>query len=98
MLGSQEPRPDMLLSVLLGEYLEWCFKNRATRTYEWYRDFLQPLSDRGGKLRVCDLKQIHVTRWIDGRAAAGEKTDDIGRHEANRDQGDLSGVQLGHQE
>jgi integrase len=73
MLGSQEPSPDMSLSVLLDEYLEWCSKNRAKRTYEWYRDFLQSFSDHCGKLRVCDLKAYHVTRWIDDTLRQGKK-------------------------
>jgi integrase len=65
MAGNQEPRPEMSVALLLDEFLEWSSNNQARATYEWYHKYLQSFADHCGKLRVCDLKTYHVTRWID---------------------------------
>jgi integrase len=73
MAGSQEPRPDGLVSVLVDDFLEWCSKNQAAATYRWYLQYLQSFADHCGKLRVCDLKAYHVTRWIDDAWRIGKR-------------------------
>jgi integrase/recombinase XerC len=73
MVGNQEPRPEMPVASLLDDFLEWSSNNQARATYEWYRKYLQSFSDHCGKLRVCDLKTYHVTRWIDARWRQGKR-------------------------
>ena len=59
--------PAALLSVaqLADEFLEWNQQNRAERTYEWYKRFLNPFTGHvGTNLRVGYLKPHHVDRWV----------------------------------
>jgi hypothetical protein len=35
------PGPDMQVIELLDAFLDWCQKNKAARTYDWYRDFFR---------------------------------------------------------
>jgi integrase len=55
------------VSDVLDKFLDWTQKNKATRTYEWYRDHLQSfLNHLGPKpLPVTDLKPFHVVEWTD---------------------------------
>ncbi len=53
---------------ILDKFLDWCKKNRAERTFEWYRDhiqsFLNSLANPASML-VTDLKPFHVIEWTD---------------------------------
>ncbi len=63
--GQVKPGPFLTVSYLIDEYLEWCQKNRSTRTYEWYHDYLVKFHEfHGPKLRVGQLKPYHVNKWM----------------------------------
>lgn len=73
----QRPREAVTQSVavLIDEFLGWCQKHRAPRTYEWYQIRLQSfLKTIPGKLPVMDLKPFHLTKWIDAHPAWNDTT------------------------
>ena len=51
------------IAVILDKFLDWTQAHRATRTYEWYRDFLQSFKDAHPSLKVDQLKPYHVDEW-----------------------------------
>ena len=57
----------LTVSELLDKFLDWTQKNKAARTYEWYRDHLQSfLTHLGPKaIAAADLKPFHVVEWAD---------------------------------
>ncbi len=73
VLRKQAPK-ERLASLItsaevLERYLEWCEENRAKRTYEWYKDFLQKFMNacKAVKLPAGDLKASDVTEWVGGQ-------------------------------
>ena len=52
---------------IIDQFLEWCEKHRAPKTYEWYRQRLQLFIDDGipAELLVRELKPFHLQQWID---------------------------------
>ncbi len=64
---SPAPRPlvGVALSPVLDRFLEWCQTNRAPRTYDWYRDYLQSFLNTVPGLIVQDLRPFHVQQWVD---------------------------------
>jgi integrase len=67
MRGSMRLDSGPVVSDILDKFLDWTLKNKAARTFEWYRDHLQAfLNHLGSKpLLVTDLKPFHVIEWID---------------------------------
>jgi integrase len=65
------PPPDAgLVCAGLDAFLDWCQKNKAARTYEWYRAYLQSFLDAlPAGLAVGDLRPFHVQEWVDGKPA-----------------------------
>jgi integrase len=59
---------DVLVVTTLDLFLEHAHLHNAPRTYEWYRSFLQDISNRCGSLRVEVLKPFRVNRWLDSHA------------------------------
>ena len=59
---------DTRVVAILDLFLDHSQKHNSSRTYEWYRDFLQDFTEMFGMLRVQDLKPFHVTRWLDSHA------------------------------
>lgn len=62
-----EPRPvaapPRSVVEILDAFLDWCSRNKATRTYEHYRENIQRFVDRIPKtLAVGELKPFHVTQ------------------------------------
>lgn len=52
--------------AVLDAFLDWCEANKAGRTYDWYRNYLESFAGaipRG--LTVDDLKPFHVQAWLD---------------------------------
>lgn len=65
MSGQVEAGPSLTVSRLIDNFLEWNQHNRAPRTYEWYRDFLQRFHRQIGPLQtVADLRPYHVDAWV----------------------------------
>ncbi len=61
------PCDSPLVSVLLDKYLDWCRRENAVRTFEWYRDHIQHFLDSlpdASTLAVNDLKPLHVIEWV----------------------------------
>lgn len=57
-------RSPLVVEVLDG-FLDWCERNKARRTYEFYRENLQRFAARIPRdLAVADLKPFHVTRAL----------------------------------
>ena len=55
---------------MIDLFLDWCEKNRAGRTYDWYRERLQSFVDSvAASLTVAQLKPYHVQQWVDGKVA-----------------------------
>jgi integrase len=59
------PLPKAKVAVVCDQFLDWCQKHNAPRTYDWYREFLQDFCEHCGKMAVSDLKPFHVTKWLD---------------------------------
>ncbi len=56
----------ILVVQVLDVFLEWCQKNKAPRTYDWYRDYLQSfVRSLDQHLTIDKLKPFHVLRWLD---------------------------------
>ncbi len=72
-----EGRPDQAIIDVFDEFLEWCQKHKAPRTYEWYKNHIQSFiaheNDDGpsSNLTVTTLKPIHVERWVDAHSTWG---------------------------
>lgn len=69
--------PTLVLEVL-DQFLDWVQKNKAPRTYAWYRENLQRFAraiPRGMKL--AELKPFHVTRAMPAEWANNTKHDFI---------------------
>jgi integrase len=61
-----DPIPSRLVVELLDAFLECARKNKATRTYSWYKEKLQRFVDTiPATLTIADLKPYHVTRATD---------------------------------
>ena len=57
---------------VLDSFLDWCHRHRATRTYAWYRDYLQSFARSIPRdLSVDRLKPIHVQQWVDAQPGWG---------------------------
>lgn len=53
------------VASLCNLYLEWCEKKRAPRTYESFCYYLSSfVRSIGTKLRIRDLKPMHITNWL----------------------------------
>ena len=60
-LGQMQSGPLLTVSRLIDHFLAWCEQNRAPRTYEWYRDYLQAFHRFiGPSLKMSDLRPYHV--------------------------------------
>jgi integrase len=60
------PIPSRLVVELLDAFLEWVRKNRAPRTYAWYKENIQRFVDSiPARLTIVELKPYHVTCAMD---------------------------------
>lgn len=63
-----DPQPvaaDAVLGVL-DAFLDWCSKHKASRTYDWYRDYLESFAHTiPPGLSIPGLKPFHVQQWLD---------------------------------
>jgi integrase len=62
------PRPVASHDVLavLDAFLAWCEANRAGRTYDWYRNYLESFAATLPPGLTADaLKPLHVQAWLD---------------------------------
>lgn len=62
------PADDSLVCGVIDAFLDWCQKNKAPRTYEWYRDYLASFdASLPPDMAVADLKPFHVQQWVDSK-------------------------------
>lgn len=62
--------------AIIDLYLEWCEKNRAPATYDWYQPRLQSfVLSISPNLTVSQLRPFHVQAWVDNQPgwASGSK-------------------------
>ena len=58
---------------ILDLYLDWVEINRAPATYKDHRSLLRDFNGSlTSRLRVCDLKPFHVSRWLDSHDSWGD--------------------------
>lgn len=61
-----KPGPETPAVVILDAFLDWCQRNKASRTYDWYRENIQRFAVALPKgLAVSDLKPYHLTRAME---------------------------------
>lgn len=60
-----------LMVAIIDEFLDWCSRNRAVPTYEWYRYRLERFAQMYPSLRIADLRPFHVELCVD--SAVGER-------------------------
>lgn len=68
--------PSETVPAIIDLFLDWCEKNRAKRTYEWYQVRCQAFIDTiSPDLRVSDLRPHHLQTWVDSHTtwAPGNK-------------------------
>lgn len=58
---------DEAVCNVLDDFLSWCKQNRAARTEQRYRDFIQDFINFNGigRMGVTELNSGHVTDWLD---------------------------------
>ncbi|MCY2952654.1 MAG: tyrosine-type recombinase/integrase [Planctomycetota bacterium] len=60
--------PSEAVIVLTDAFLDWCHKNRASRSYDWYKEHIQSFADTiPASLTVAQLRPFHVQQWVDGK-------------------------------
>lgn len=60
------PSSGIAVVEVLDAFLDWCQKNKAYRTFEWYQEYLQSfIHSLGGEMVVTALKPLHVQQWLD---------------------------------
>jgi integrase len=58
--------PSEAVPAVIDLFLDWCEKNRARRTYEWYQARCKAFVDTiPPTLRVSELRPYHLQTWID---------------------------------
>jgi integrase/recombinase XerC len=68
------PGSDRLVVVIVDEFLDWCQKNRAEATYEWYQDRLEAFCKTIAPTLTVDLlKPHHVQKWADEYPAGSRR-------------------------
>ena len=74
-----EVAPPIYVAEVLDQFLDWCLKNKAPRTYAWYRENLQRLVSKLPKgMKIAELKPFHVTRAMLDHWGNNTKHDFIG--------------------
>lgn len=57
--------PQLTVSQLFDQFLEWCQQNRSANTYRWYGNYIKSFHQHhGAALRVRDLRPYHVDAWL----------------------------------
>jgi integrase len=64
MLGQGDEGDSTAVVVLIDQFLDWCKRNRAPASYDFYFRFLNSFAQAiGRRLQVQQLKPFHVTSW-----------------------------------
>lgn len=66
LMASRDVSHLSTVAQLLDAYLEWCLKHRKKTTYDNQRRYLKSfVTSCGRKLKIAELRQKHLTKWID---------------------------------
>ncbi len=68
LMASKDSATSELVTLydLSQAYLDWCQVNRKNSTYQKHRLYLRSFIEKVGKrLKIAQLKQYHLTQWID---------------------------------
>jgi integrase/recombinase XerD len=58
-----------LVAQVFVRFADGCQKDKAERTYDWYKGYLQSLLDcLPPRLAVKDLRPFHVQQWLDSKS------------------------------
>ena len=60
-----EATTDTTVVDVLNAFCDWVKDWRSPGTYQWYSGHLRKFSDHIGALKLLDLKEKHLTAWID---------------------------------
>ena len=61
--------PDSRPAAILDDFLDWCLKYKAKRTYDWYRNYLESfVRSLPAELTMAQVKPYHVQQWVDGNS------------------------------
>jgi hypothetical protein len=56
---------------VMDDFLTWCEKHRAPRTYDWYKDHLEAFAQHIGTLPLAKLKAYHLQEYLDAHTWSG---------------------------
>jgi integrase len=59
------PLRDPTVTAVCNLFLDFSEKAHASRTYDWYRDFLEDFCAFAGRLRLSELDASHIAAWLD---------------------------------
>lgn len=51
--------------LVMDDFLTWCKKHRASRTYDWYFERIQQFAKHIGTLPLAQLKAFHLQEFLD---------------------------------
>jgi integrase/recombinase XerC len=57
--------PTALVANLVAQFLDWAEHNKKPSTYDFYQKHCESFCKRYKLLRIMDLRNLHVTSWID---------------------------------
>lgn len=53
------------VAELCEQYMDWLEKNRASRTYDWYKERVERFLKVEPTIRVSEITPHHIQRWLD---------------------------------
>ncbi|MBX3435275.1 MAG: hypothetical protein KF847_18305 [Pirellulales bacterium] len=66
--GAKADRSVWTVAALIDEFLDFCQRRKAARTYEWYQKYLVEFhAEVGDKMGAVDLRPSRVTAWVESR-------------------------------
>jgi integrase len=75
MLGQGDLGDSEAVAVLIDLFLDWCKRNRAPASYDFYFRFLNSFAQAiGRRLQARQLKPFHVTQWTANTYKEGSPT------------------------
>ena len=64
MRGDRRVKSSESVAAILDDFLTWTQENRASGTYERYKEFIQSFCREAGTIGVLSLTSSHVTTWL----------------------------------
>lgn len=67
MAGERPQIQTDAVAAVLDDFLTWSYENRARKTADRYKDFIQSFCDKHGTMTVSELHSGHVTAWLNAK-------------------------------